>query len=56
MPHAETRQMHPSRSGVARRIAIKTKYDLWVTQPERMAMTSELNSCEGRLRSRFHIG
>jgi hypothetical protein len=25
---------------VARQIAIKTKYELWVTQPERMAMST----------------
>ena len=30
---------------VARQIAIKTKYDLWVTQPERMTMTGVLNGC-----------
>lgn len=30
---------------VARQIAIKTKYDLWVTPPERGAMSSELNGC-----------
>jgi len=30
---------------VARQIAIKTKYDLWVTQPERMAMSDQLNGC-----------
>jgi Protein of unknown function (DUF1524) len=30
---------------VARQIAIKTKYQLWVTQPERMAMSAVLNDC-----------
>lgn len=30
---------------VARQIAIKTKYALWVTQPERMAMTGVLSDC-----------
>jgi len=30
---------------VARQIAIKTKYELWVTQPERMSMTSVLSGC-----------
>jgi hypothetical protein len=30
---------------VARQIAIKTKYDLWATQPERMAMSDILGAC-----------
>jgi hypothetical protein len=30
---------------VARQIAIKTKYGLWVTAPERTAMTTVLNDC-----------
>jgi type IV secretory pathway VirB2 component (pilin) len=30
---------------VARQVAIKTKYELWVTQPERMAMSSVLSGC-----------
>jgi hypothetical protein len=30
---------------VARQIAIKTKYELWVTQPERMAMVAVLGGC-----------
>lgn len=30
---------------VARQIAIKTKYELWVTQPERMTMTGVLSGC-----------
>lgn len=30
---------------VARQIAIKTKYELWVTQPERMKMTQVLSDC-----------
>ena len=30
---------------VARQIAIKTKYKLWVTQPERIAITDELADC-----------
>jgi hypothetical protein len=30
---------------VARQIAIKTKYELWVTQPERMAMSGVLSGC-----------
>jgi hypothetical protein len=30
---------------VAKQIAIKTKYELWVTQPERMAMTGVLVGC-----------
>ena len=30
---------------VARQVAIKTKYDLWVTPPERMSMTGVLNDC-----------
>lgn len=30
---------------VARQIAIKTKYEMWVTQPERMTMTGELAGC-----------
>jgi Protein of unknown function (DUF1524) len=30
---------------VARQIAIKTKYDLWVTRPEHMAMSGVLGDC-----------
>jgi hypothetical protein len=30
---------------VAKQIAIKTKYSLWVTQPERMAMSAVLQDC-----------
>jgi hypothetical protein len=30
---------------VARQIAIKTKYELWVTQPERMTMSDVLGGC-----------
>lgn len=30
---------------VARQVAIKTKYDLWVTQPERMTMADVLGGC-----------
>ncbi|MEX2555166.1 MAG: HNH endonuclease family protein [Actinomycetota bacterium] len=30
---------------VARQIAIKTKYDLWVTQPERMTMSDVVSDC-----------
>jgi hypothetical protein len=30
---------------VARQIAIKAKYELWVTQPERMTMSDVLNGC-----------
>jgi hypothetical protein len=30
---------------VAKQIAIKTKYELWVTQPERMAMSDVLGGC-----------
>jgi len=30
---------------VARQIAIKTQYDMWVTQPERMAMSAQLSGC-----------
>ncbi len=30
---------------VARQIAIKTKYELWVTQPERMATSDVLSGC-----------
>jgi hypothetical protein len=30
---------------VARQIAVKTKYALWVTTPERMAMTEVLAGC-----------
>ena len=30
---------------VAKQIAIKTKYELWVTQPERMKMTDVLGGC-----------
>ena len=30
---------------IARQIAIKTKYDLWVTQPERLAMSGVLGGC-----------
>jgi hypothetical protein len=33
---------------VARPIAIKTKYRLWVTVPERAAMTRVLSTCAGR--------
>ena len=30
---------------VAEQIAIKTKYELWVTQPERMKMSDVLGGC-----------
>jgi hypothetical protein len=30
---------------VAKQVAIKAKYDLWVTQPERTEMTGVLNGC-----------
>ena len=30
---------------VAKQIAIKTKYELWVTQPERMKMSEVLAGC-----------
>ena len=33
---------------VARQIAIKAKYQLWVTQPEKNAMTQVLSTCPGQ--------
>ncbi len=30
---------------VAKQIAVKTKYALWVTQPERIAMSGVLGGC-----------
>lgn len=34
---------------VARQIAVKTKYNLWVTQPEKDAITRILSACPGQM-------
>jgi len=33
---------------VARQVAVKAKYKLWVTEPEKVAITKILSSCAGQ--------
>jgi hypothetical protein len=33
---------------VARQVAVKAKYKLWVTEPEKVAITKILSSCVGQ--------